>query len=260
MHRTWIWANLRRCWGTGRPGVQQFMGLQRQTQLGDWIATTKGLRIRRTGQTSVLLFIHSIHAYWVTHMYLELSYWLKCTLPHYSNSSNSHTLLPAWEQWLTLSPLSECPKTTGSRNWHREGNTKLDTLQPGKEPHLGPPSSGGASHLAVWPQVRHFTSLNLSSHLQNGVNTVNSSEGYLEIKPLKYMLCSIESLLSKSDAFLFGPSLPSHSLSFPLAISLSLGDIPFSSRGSLLCLQETGKSRQLILCTISPVWWGLDEI
>ena len=93
------WVNLGRWWGTGRPGVLQFMGLRSQTQLGDWIATTtKGLRIRRTGQTSVLLFIHSTHAYWVTHMYLELSYWLKCTLPHYSNSSNSHTL-PGSSGW-----------------------------------------------------------------------------------------------------------------------------------------------------------------
>ena len=29
MQRTWTWANCRRWWGTGRPGVPQFMQLQR---------------------------------------------------------------------------------------------------------------------------------------------------------------------------------------------------------------------------------------
>ena len=35
---TWTWANFRRWWGTGRPGVLQSMGLQSQTGLGDWTA------------------------------------------------------------------------------------------------------------------------------------------------------------------------------------------------------------------------------
>ena len=63
------------------------------------------------------------------------------------------------------------------------------------------------------------------------VYTVNSSEGYLEIKSLKYMPCRIEALLNRSDAFLFRPSLSSLSLSSPLASSLSLEDMPVSPRG-----------------------------
>ena len=34
--RTWVWASSRRLW---KPGVQQFMGLQCQTQLSDWTYT-----------------------------------------------------------------------------------------------------------------------------------------------------------------------------------------------------------------------------
>ena len=35
MQWTWTWANFRKWWGTGRPGVPQFKGSQSQTQLGD---------------------------------------------------------------------------------------------------------------------------------------------------------------------------------------------------------------------------------
>ena len=35
MQWTWTWANFRRWWGTGRPGVLQSMGSQRVTQ--DWV-------------------------------------------------------------------------------------------------------------------------------------------------------------------------------------------------------------------------------
>ena len=36
MQWTWTWANSRRWWGTGRPGMLQPMGLQSQTWLTDW--------------------------------------------------------------------------------------------------------------------------------------------------------------------------------------------------------------------------------
>ena len=39
MQWTWTWANSGRWEGTGRPGVLQSMGLQSQTQLGDWTTT-----------------------------------------------------------------------------------------------------------------------------------------------------------------------------------------------------------------------------
>ena len=35
----WTWANFRRWWGTGRPGMLQSMGSQSQTWLGDWTTT-----------------------------------------------------------------------------------------------------------------------------------------------------------------------------------------------------------------------------
>ena len=35
MHWTWTWANFRRWWGTGRPGMLQSMGLQRSRH--DWM-------------------------------------------------------------------------------------------------------------------------------------------------------------------------------------------------------------------------------
>ena len=38
---TWTWANSRRRWGTGKPGVLQSMGSQSWTRLGDWTTTTK---------------------------------------------------------------------------------------------------------------------------------------------------------------------------------------------------------------------------
>ena len=36
IQRTWVWANFRREWRTGKPGVLQSMGLQRVTLLSDW--------------------------------------------------------------------------------------------------------------------------------------------------------------------------------------------------------------------------------
>ena len=40
MQWTWTWANSGIRWGTGKPGVLQYMGLQSRTQLGDWTTTT----------------------------------------------------------------------------------------------------------------------------------------------------------------------------------------------------------------------------
>ena len=40
MQWTWTWANSRRWWGTGRPGVLHSLGLQRvKHELGDWTTT-----------------------------------------------------------------------------------------------------------------------------------------------------------------------------------------------------------------------------
>ena len=36
---TWVWANSRRQWRTGKPGVLQSMRLQSQTRLSNWTAT-----------------------------------------------------------------------------------------------------------------------------------------------------------------------------------------------------------------------------
>ena len=36
---TWVWANSRRWWRTGNPGMQQSMGLPSQTCLSDWTTT-----------------------------------------------------------------------------------------------------------------------------------------------------------------------------------------------------------------------------
>ena len=36
---TWIWANSRRQWKTGDPGMRQSMGLQSQTRPSNWTAT-----------------------------------------------------------------------------------------------------------------------------------------------------------------------------------------------------------------------------
>ena len=36
---TWVWANSRRWWRTGKPGVLQSMGLQSRTQLSHWTTT-----------------------------------------------------------------------------------------------------------------------------------------------------------------------------------------------------------------------------
>ena len=35
-HWTWVWANSRRQWRTGKPDVMQSMGVQSQTQLSNW--------------------------------------------------------------------------------------------------------------------------------------------------------------------------------------------------------------------------------
>ena len=35
---TWVWANSRRWWRTGKPGMLQSLGLQSQTRLSDWTA------------------------------------------------------------------------------------------------------------------------------------------------------------------------------------------------------------------------------
>ena len=40
MQWTWNWANSGRWWGTGRPVMLQFMGLQSQTWLANWTTTT----------------------------------------------------------------------------------------------------------------------------------------------------------------------------------------------------------------------------
>ena len=41
MQWTWTWANFGRQRGTGRPGMLQSVGLQSQTQLGDWTTATR---------------------------------------------------------------------------------------------------------------------------------------------------------------------------------------------------------------------------
>ena len=41
MHWTWTWANSRKWWGTGRPGVPQSMGLQRSRH--DWVTEQQQL-------------------------------------------------------------------------------------------------------------------------------------------------------------------------------------------------------------------------
>ena len=37
---TWVWANSRKWWRTGKPGVLQSMWLQSQTQLSNWTTTS----------------------------------------------------------------------------------------------------------------------------------------------------------------------------------------------------------------------------
>ena len=44
MQWTWTSVNSGRWWGTGRPGVLQFMGLQRVTWLGDWTTIRKNYK------------------------------------------------------------------------------------------------------------------------------------------------------------------------------------------------------------------------
>ena len=38
---TWVWANSRKWWKTGKPGVLQSRGSQNRTQLSDWTITRK---------------------------------------------------------------------------------------------------------------------------------------------------------------------------------------------------------------------------
>ena len=189
----------------------------------------QGSKNQGTGQILLfLLFIYSTHAYWVTHMCLELSYWLKCTLTHYSNSLNSHTLLPAWEQWLTLSSLPECRKTEElalglkHQTWHlaaREratfgttvfrGSWPVSWVTPGKALHLSESFFLSTKWCKQWIPQRVTQRLS---------------------KSLKYMPCRIESLLNRSDTCLFRPSLPSLT-SRSSGCSLSLEDMPFYPRG-----------------------------
>ena len=49
---TWIWANSRRQWRTGKPSVLQSMGSQSQTQFSDWTTTC----VRHPGECSPTLF------------------------------------------------------------------------------------------------------------------------------------------------------------------------------------------------------------
>ena len=42
--QTWVWANSRRQWRTGKPGMLQFIASQRVTRLSDW--TTKSLILK----------------------------------------------------------------------------------------------------------------------------------------------------------------------------------------------------------------------
>ena len=55
--QTWVWANSRRQWRTGKPGMLQFIASQRVTRLSDW--TTKSLilkaRIKELGWKVSLL-------------------------------------------------------------------------------------------------------------------------------------------------------------------------------------------------------------
>ena len=44
MQQTWTWANFRRWWGTGRPGVLQSTGSQSRPHLEDWIGTYMSVR------------------------------------------------------------------------------------------------------------------------------------------------------------------------------------------------------------------------
>ena len=44
---TWVWVNSRRCWWTGRPGVLQFMGLQRDGH--DWVTELNLLSLWSNG-------------------------------------------------------------------------------------------------------------------------------------------------------------------------------------------------------------------
>ena len=43
---TWVWASSGRWWRTGKPGMLQSMGLQRQTQLSDWTTITTTLLVK----------------------------------------------------------------------------------------------------------------------------------------------------------------------------------------------------------------------
>ena len=54
---TWVWANSRRYWRTGKPGMLQFMGPKRWTQCSNWITTTKGIFYLGATITPILLMM-----------------------------------------------------------------------------------------------------------------------------------------------------------------------------------------------------------
>ena len=45
--QSWVWVGSGSWWWTGKPGVLQFMGLQSQTRLSEWIELNWGLKKRR---------------------------------------------------------------------------------------------------------------------------------------------------------------------------------------------------------------------
>ena len=55
---TWIWANSRRWWRTGKLGMLQFMGLQSWTRLSDWTTTTTILVVLQVSRN--LSFLYSL--------------------------------------------------------------------------------------------------------------------------------------------------------------------------------------------------------
>ena len=67
----WAWANSRRQWRTGKPGVLQPMGCQSQMQLSNWQQHStcwNSVRISRPFQT----FIPTWHLYWsLPHVFLQ---------------------------------------------------------------------------------------------------------------------------------------------------------------------------------------------
>ena len=60
----WVWVNSGSWWWTGRPGVLQFMGLQRQTWLSDWSNLIWSDKI--FGQTHVSCIGRRVLYHWAT--------------------------------------------------------------------------------------------------------------------------------------------------------------------------------------------------